>query len=141
MVEQDLDLWPQVGDNFLITDRGSIVAERSHRKTERRHCAATLDCMKLLSFVTTGADRLKLLVSSSLLAIALTAQAHPGHDLRDASPQHLLTSPDHLALLALGGGALWLAGRFAQRQLPRRLLQGAGVAAMLSAAVIWGVRA
>ena len=97
--------------------------------------------MKPLSFVTTGADRLKLLVSSSLLTIALTAQAHPGHDLRDASPQHLLTSPDHLAVLALGGLALWLAGRFVQRQLPRRLLQGAGLAAILSAAVIWGVRA
>lgn len=97
--------------------------------------------MKPLSFVTTGADRLKLLVSSSLLSIALTAQSHPGHDLRDASPQHLITSPDHLAVLALSGLALWLAGRFVQRQLPRRLLQGAGLAAILSAAVIWGVRA
>jgi hypothetical protein len=97
--------------------------------------------MKALSFVISGADRLKLLVSSSLLAVPLTSQAHPGHNLSDASPQHLLTSPDHLAVLAFGGIALWLAGRFVQRQLPRRLLQGAGLAAILSAAVIWGVRA
>lgn len=123
-----------------MTDRGGIVAKRSDGNTERRHCAATLDCMKPLSIVMTGADRIKVLLSSSLLANALTAQAHPGHDLRDASPQHLLTSPDHLALLALGGFALWLAGRFVQRQLPRRLLQGAGLAAMLSAVVVWGVR-
>ena len=97
--------------------------------------------MRPLSFVITGADRLKLLVSSSLLAVTLTTQAHPGHNLLDAPPRHLLTSPDHLAVLALGGVALWLAGRFVQRQLPRRLLQGAGLAAILSAAVIWGVRA
>jgi hypothetical protein len=97
--------------------------------------------MKPLSFVSTGARRLRLLISSPLLTLALAAQAHPGHDLRDASPQHLLTSPDHLALLALGGLALWLAGRFVPRQLPRRLLQGAGLTALLGAAVLWGVRA
>jgi hypothetical protein len=97
--------------------------------------------MNPLSFLVTGTDRIKLLVSSALLAVTHTTQAHPGHNLRDASPQHLLTSPDHLAVLALGGVALWLAGRFVQRQLPRRLLQGAGLAAILGAAVIWGVRA
>ena len=98
--------------------------------------------MKPLSFVAAGANRPKLtaVISASLTALALTAQAHPGHDLRDATPQHLLTSPDHLAVLALGGVALWLTGRFAQRQLPRRILQGTGVAAILTAAVIWGVR-
>jgi hypothetical protein len=68
------------------------------------------------------------------------AQAHPGHSLHDATVSHVLTSPYHLAVLALGGVALWFAGRFVQRQLPRLLLQGAGVVAILSAAVIWGVR-
>ncbi len=98
--------------------------------------------MKPLSFVAAGANRLKLtaVISSSLTALALTAQAHPGHDLRDATPQHLFASPDHLAVLALGGVALWLAGRFVQRQLPRRLLQGTGLAAVLTAALVWGVR-
>jgi hypothetical protein len=55
-------------------------------------------------------------------------------------PGHLLTSPDHLAVLVLGGVTLWLVGRFVQRQLPRRLLQGAGLAALLTAGVIWGIR-
>jgi len=98
--------------------------------------------MKPLSFVAAGANRLKLtaVISTSLTALGLTAQAHPGHDLRDATSLHLLTSPDHLAVLALGGAALWFAGRFVQRQLPRRLLQGAGLAAVLSAALIWGIR-
>lgn len=71
---------------------------------------------------------------------AVPASAHPGHSLGDSTPGHLLTSPYHLAVLALGGVALWLAGRFVQHQLPRRLLQGTGVAALLTAIVIWGVR-
>ena len=98
--------------------------------------------MKPLSFLDAGVNRLKLptAVSAWLLALAFTAQAHPGHDIRDASPQHLFTSPDHLAVLALSGAALWLAGRFVQRQLPRQLLQVAGLAAVLTAAVIWGAR-
>jgi hypothetical protein len=75
------------------------------------------------------------------LLSAIAASAHPGHDLRDATPQHLLTSPDHLVVLALGGAALWLAGRFVQRQLPRCLLQGAGFAALLASAVLWSLRA
>lgn len=79
------------------------------------------------------------LALGSLLS-AISASAHPGHDLRDATPQHLLISPDHLAVLALGGVALWFVGRFVQRQLPRRLLQRAGLAAVLAAALIWGVR-
>ena len=73
--------------------------------------------------------------------LTLSASAHPGHDIRDATPQHLLTSPDHLAVLALGGMTLWLIGRFAQCQMPRRLLQGAGVAGLLASAVLWGLRA
>ena len=73
--------------------------------------------------------------------LTLSASAHPGHDFRDAAPQHLLTSPDHLAVLALGGVTLWLTGRFVQRNLPRYLLQGAGVAALLASAVLWGLRA
>ena len=73
--------------------------------------------------------------------LALSASAHPGHDLREATPQHLLISPDHLSVLALGGITFWLIGRFVQRQLPRRLLQGAGVAALLASAVLWGLRA
>ena len=98
--------------------------------------------MKNLSFAAAGMNRTKLtaLITSSLTALALTAQAHPGHDLRNATPQHLLTSPDHLAVLALCGVALWFAGRLAQRQMPRRILQCTGVFAILTAAVIWGVR-
>jgi len=80
----------------------------------------------------------------STVAFALAtglAQAHPGHALHDAGPSHLLTSPDHLAVLALGGAAAWFGARWVERRLPRRLLQILGVVAMSAAAVLWGIRA
>jgi len=72
---------------------------------------------------------------------AISVSAHPGHGLGEHGAMHILSSPYHLAALALGGIALWLIGRFVQRQLPRRLLQGAGVLALLASAVLWGLRA
>ena len=74
------------------------------------------------------------------LLSSISLLAHPGHDWSEATPEHLLTSPDHLAVLALGGAALWLAGRLVKSQLPGRLLQSAGLVAVLTAAVIWGIR-
>jgi hypothetical protein len=69
------------------------------------------------------------------------AQAHPGHGLHDASATHILTSPYHLAVLTCSGAVLLLVARFVQRRLPRRLLQGAGLAALAVATVLWGLRA
>ena len=85
-------------------------------------------------------NRLKFAGPSLLLWLAagLSAVAHPGHAWGDADARHLLTSPDHLALLALTGGVMMLAARLIQRRLPRRLLQGAGAAAVVVAAVVWG---
>jgi hypothetical protein len=82
-----------------------------------------------------------LLTSAATISFALSAQAHPGHDLAEVDTHHLLTSPDHLAALALAGAALWFGARFVHARLPRRLLQGAGLAAVAVAAVVWGLRA
>ena len=79
--------------------------------------------------------------SVATFALALAAQAHPGHDLHDASARHLFTSADHLAVLALAGVALCFGARFVHARLPRRLLQAAGLAAVAVAAVVWGLRA
>ena len=68
------------------------------------------------------------------------AQAHPGHGLGDASAAHILTSPYHLAILALTGATLLLVARFVPRRPPRRLLQGAGLVAAAAALVLWGSR-
>ena len=74
----------------------------------------------------------------TLLAVGiLSAQAHPGHSLLDTTPGHALTSPYHIVVLALSGMTLFLGARLVQRQLPRRLLQAAGVIALVSAVAIW----
>ena len=70
-----------------------------------------------------------------LVVGTLSAHAHPGHNLLESTPSHVLTSPYHVAVLALSGVALFLGARLVQRQLPRRLLQVAGVVALAAAAI------
>ena len=82
-----------------------------------------------------------LTVAAATFTLALSAQAHPGHAIGDHGALHAVTSPYHLAILAVSGAALWFAGRFVQRHLPRRALQFTGLATILAAAVLWGVRA
>ena len=66
------------------------------------------------------------------------AQAHPGHGLFDHGAGHAITNPYHAAVLAAIGVGCWLAGRFAARRaMPKRLLQGVGVMALLAAAALW----
>ena len=75
--------------------------------------------------------------TTTLLAVgALSAHAHPGHNLLESTPSHVLSSPYHVAVLALSGVALFLAARLVQRQLPRRVLQVAGVVALAGAAIL-----
>ena len=74
----------------------------------------------------------------TLLAVgALQANAHPGHGVLEASPTHILTSPYHLAVLALSGLTLFFGARLVQRQLLRRVLQVTGVIALIAAIAIW----
>jgi len=74
-------------------------------------------------------------------AAVATVQAHPGHALSDASTQHVLTSPYHLAVLGLSGLALWTVGYFIHRQTARRVLQFSGAFTVATAAVLWGMGA
>lgn len=83
----------------------------------------------------------RLFAATAALTLAFSAQAHPGHDWTDGNARHLVTSPDHLAALALAGAALWFGARFVQARRPRRLLQGAGLAAVVVATAVWGLRA
>ena len=82
-----------------------------------------------------------LAITALVLACSvLSTTAHPGHSLGEHGPLHVVTSPYHLAMLALAGGALLVASRFVHRRWPRRLLQGAGIAAFLAIALVWGIR-
>lgn len=75
-----------------------------------------------------------------LACFDLSATAHPGHSLGEHGPLHVVTSPYHLAVLALAGSAFLVASRFVHRRLPRYLLQGAGFTAFLVLAIICGIR-
>ncbi|MBI3879001.1 MAG: hypothetical protein HY301_02930 [Verrucomicrobia bacterium] len=77
----------------------------------------------------------------AVLAFAPLAHAHPGHSLTEATPLHLLTSPDHLAMLALLGGGLCVAAQFVRRPLPRRAMQFAGALGVIAAAALFAARA
>ncbi len=83
----------------------------------------------------------RLVTSGATLVLALSVHAHPGHDWNDADARHLLTSTDHLAVLALAGIALCFGAHYVHDRLPRRLLQSAGIAAIVLAGVVWGIRA
>jgi hypothetical protein len=78
-------------------------------------------------------------ITALTFAAMATAHAHPGHALSDASTQHVLTSPYHLAVLALSGLALWTVGYFIHRRTARRVLQFGGAFAVATAAVLWGM--
>lgn len=84
--------------------------------------------------------RLQNVVTLMALTLAGSVHAHPGHALTDAGAAHMLTDPDHLAVLLLLGGALFVAARFVQRNLPRRALQCGGAIAWVGAVVLWGLR-
>jgi peptidoglycan/LPS O-acetylase OafA/YrhL len=94
---------------------------------------------KIASLMNNSRHSLKLLAVATLgiLSGGSVAEAHPGHSLFDATPMHLLTSPDHFLVLAMAGTVLLFGAKFIQRRLPRRLIQGAGVVALAGAAVVW----
>lgn len=81
------------------------------------------------------------LATAAVLTLGVASvHAHPGHGLHEAGALHVLSSPYHLAMLALGGAVLLFAGRFVERRWPRRALQGAGLIALGFAPVLWGLR-
>jgi hypothetical protein len=76
------------------------------------------------------------ILSATILAIGnVVALAHPGHGLHDESVSHTLTSPYHLATLALIGGSLLVGALFVRRLIARRTLQCAGATALCVAAI------
>ncbi|HEY1170139.1 MAG TPA: hypothetical protein VGH19_02110 [Verrucomicrobiae bacterium] len=70
--------------------------------------------------------------------LPMVASAHPGHDLSQASASHIVTSPYHIMMLALGGAAFWIAGTQVQRRIPARVLSTVGVVMLVGAVVLWG---
>jgi hypothetical protein len=103
-----------------------------------RNNSTTIDATSTSPLPRNLAGKLSGIIALAFAAVA-TAHAHPGHALSDASTQHVLTSPYHLAVLALVGVALWTVGYFIHRRTARRVLQFGGAFAMVTAAVLWGM--
>jgi len=81
--------------------------------------------------------RIQSAAAALLFASLAAATAHPGHPLSEHGAAHVVTSPYHLAVLALTGVGLLAASRLVQRRVPRRFLQGAGFAALVLTAALW----
>lgn len=75
--------------------------------------------------------------AAALIVAGLTAQAHPGHSLHEASVSHYVTSPYHLIVLSLVGLALCGAAFVVSRPVLRRALATGGAAALLIAVILW----
>jgi hypothetical protein len=67
-----------------------------------------------------------------------SVQAHPGHGLTEGGAVHWLTSPDHLAVLALAGVCAWGIGGFLRNRPFRKTLQYGGLGALALAVMLWG---
>jgi len=82
----------------------------------------------------------RLFPAAAVLVCATSLQAHPGHGLFEQGPLHTITSPYHLAVLALTGCALFVGAHFIRQQMPRRAAQLVGTTAVVLSAVLWGLR-
>jgi len=78
---------------------------------------------------------LKLTVTAFVLALGTgLASAHPGHDLRSESVNHLLTSPYHLITLTALGATLLVGAAFVKKIAARRTMQISGAAVLIASA-------
>ena len=70
--------------------------------------------------------------AAAAMFAATAAQAHPGHSLFRSTPMHLLTEPDHAAVLVGFGVVLWLVGSAFRRPGLRHATRLIGAAALSS---------
>ena len=77
------------------------------------------------------------MTAAALLVAGLSAQAHPGHSMHEASISHYVTSPYHLIVLSLMGLALCGSAFLVKRPAVRRTLATGGAAALLIAVILW----
>jgi len=80
-----------------------------------------------------------LAMTMGLMAIELSAHAHPGHSAFSKGTEHFLTSPFHiLSTVALGLG-LWVGATFVKKNGAKIALRASGTAALLGA--LWEITA
>jgi hypothetical protein len=80
-----------------------------------------------------------LALAMGLMAMELSAHAHPGHSAFSQGTQHFLASPFHIiSAMALGVG-LWAGAIFVKHNSAKIALRASGTAALLAA--LWSATA
>ncbi len=74
---------------------------------------------------------------ASVLASVPAAWAHPGHAWSDAGAAHLVTNPDHAAVLAFFGIFAGFFSHLLRTSGSRTIFRALAGAAILSAALLW----
>jgi hypothetical protein len=74
--------------------------------------------------------------NAALVALAHTANAHPGHPMLDHGTAHVVTSPYHLLILATIGIALLAGAQIVQSRWAQRCLRVAGFGAVIVAGLL-----
>ena len=75
-------------------------------------------------------------LSTALLAVVQTANAHPGHGLLEHGAAHVITSPYHLVILAAMGVAMIAAAQIVRRRSAQRFMRIAGIGAVIAAGAL-----
>ena len=76
-----------------------------------------------------------------LFALAtLSLRAHPGHDLMEHGPAHVVTSPFHLLIVAMVSALCFTCAAFVMNPRVKRFLSSTGTVALLVTAVMWFLR-
>jgi hypothetical protein len=78
--------------------------------------------------------------AATVLGAAAPLQAHPGHGWFAYGAGHVVTSPYHLAVLALFGATTFAGAHLIRRRLPRRAMQCLGMMALAVSVMLWGLR-
>ena len=78
-------------------------------------------------------------VAALVLLQGLNLMAHPGHSLFQQGAGHLVTSPFHVACLAVCGGGLFALARLLRNSIARRTVKVLGVAMVAAAFALAGL--
>jgi hypothetical protein len=81
------------------------------------------------------------LAAVAAAAMAVSAQAHPGHGPLSEGAAHFFSSPYHVIPPVLCGVALFMAGSYLKQSKARIVLRAAGTVIALGAVALWGVGA
>jgi hypothetical protein len=122
-VEQYLDFWRDVADNYGCDGRAQIGLDARVPGLARTEM--------IMNF--------RKLWMALLPLSVLVANAHPGHDMMEHGAGHVASSPYHLFVLAGFAVVLFAVGQVVRSQSAKKYFRFAGAAALLVAGAVWSL--